>query len=49
MEIKLSQGKGLSKEEFFGRLFEIRDQIHLRHLRVAGSGTYEGPLTCPSP
>lgn len=40
MEIKLSQGKGLSKEEFFGRLFEIRDQIHLRHLRVAGSGSY---------
>lgn len=40
MDIKLSQAKGLSKEEFFGRLFEIRDQIHLRHLRVSGSGSY---------
>lgn len=40
MDIKLSQAKGLSKEEFFGRLFEIRDQIHLRHLRVSGSSSY---------
>jgi hypothetical protein len=40
MDIKLSQSKGLSKEEFFGRLFEIRDQIHLKHLRVSGTGAY---------
>jgi hypothetical protein len=40
MDIKLSQAKGLSKEEFFGRLFEIRDQIHLKHLRVSGPGSY---------
>ena len=40
MDIKLSQSKGLSKEEFFGRLFEIRDQIHLKHLRISGPGSY---------
>lgn len=26
--------------EFFGRLFQLRDQIHLIHLRVTGVGSY---------
>lgn len=39
MEIpKLS--KGMSISEFFGKLFQVRDQIHLKHLRVAGPGSY---------
>jgi hypothetical protein len=40
MSINLSQSKSLSKEEFFGRLFEIRNQMHLKHLKVSGTGSY---------
>ena len=33
--------KSLSKaEEFFGKLFQLRDQIHLTHLKVSGPGSY---------
>ena len=27
-------------EEFFGKLFQLRDQIHLTHLKVSGPGSY---------
>jgi len=30
----------LTKEDFFGMLFQIRDQIHLQHLKVNGIGAY---------
>ncbi len=30
----------MNPEQFFGKLFQIRDQIHLRHLRVSGPGSY---------
>ena len=30
----------INPEQFFGKLFQIRDQIHLRHLRVSGPGSY---------
>jgi len=30
----------MNPEQFFGKLFQIRDQIHLRHLRVSGIGSY---------
>ena len=30
----------MNPEQFFGKLFQIRDQIHLRHLRVSGVGSY---------
>lgn len=29
---KISLSKSVTKEEFFGKLFQIRDQIHLAHL-----------------
>ena len=29
---KLTLSKSTSKEEFFGKLFQVRDQIHLAHL-----------------
>lgn len=32
-----SSGKA---EEFFGKLFQLRDQIHLTHLKVSGPGSY---------
>ena len=30
----------INPEQFFGKLFQIRDQIHLKHLRVSGPGSY---------
>lgn len=30
----------MKPEEFFGKLFTIRTQIHLRHLKVSGVGSY---------
>lgn len=30
----------MNPEQFFGKLFQIRDQIHLKHLRVSGTGSY---------
>ena len=48
---KVTFTKGLSKEEFFGKLFQIRDEIHLAHLNtnsyaahVALSEFYDGIL-----
>lgn len=35
------KGKSSSKaEEFFGKLFQLRDQIHLTHLKISGPGSY---------
>lgn len=28
--------------EFFGKLFQIRDQMHINHLRITGTGSYAG-------
>lgn len=30
----------MNPEQFFGKLFQIRDQIHLKHLKVSGAGSY---------
>lgn len=30
--------------EFFGKLFQIRDQIHINHLRITGTGSYAGHI-----
>lgn len=30
----------MNPEQFFGKLFQIRDQIHLKHLKVSGVGSY---------
>lgn len=30
----------INPEQFFGKLFQIRDQIHLRHLKVSGPASY---------
>jgi len=30
--------------EFFGKLFQIRDQIHINHLRITGIGAYSGHI-----
>jgi hypothetical protein len=37
---KMSLSKSITKEEFFGLLFKVRNQIHLAHLRVNGEGSY---------
>ena len=36
-KVKLTQ---LSPGKFFGKLFQLRDEIHLNHLRVSGVGSY---------
>lgn len=35
-----NQAKSLSPSDFFGKLFQIRDSIHLSHLNVSGIGSY---------
>ena len=30
--------------EFFGKLFQIRNQIHIKHLRITGVGSYAGHI-----
>jgi hypothetical protein len=40
MTIPTIKSTSLNPEQFFGKLFQIRDQIHLRHLRVLGVGSY---------
>jgi hypothetical protein len=30
--------------EFFGKLFQIRDQMHINHLRISGTGSYAGHI-----
>ena len=32
--------KNVKVSDFFGKLFQIRDQIHLTHLNVSGIGSY---------
>jgi hypothetical protein len=34
--------------EFFGKLFQLRDQIHLTHLAVKGSGAYAAHMALGS-
>lgn len=36
--------KAMTPSEFFGLLFQIRNQIHIRHLRINGSGAYAGHI-----
>lgn len=36
-KVKLTQ---LSPGKFFGKLFQLRDEIHLNHVRVSGVGSY---------
>lgn len=36
--------KSLSPADFFGKLFQIRNQIHIRHLRISGTGSYAGHI-----
>lgn len=38
--IPILKSTSLNPEQFFGKLFQIRDQIHLRHLRISGVGSY---------
>lgn len=40
MSIPKFQTNSLKPSEFFGKLFQIRDQIHLTHLKVNGTGSY---------
>ena len=49
---KLTLSKSMSKEEFFGKLFQIRDRIHLAHLssksyaqHIALGDFYDGILS----
>lgn len=37
---KLRNTESMSKEQFFGKLFQLRNQIHLFHLSVKGPGAY---------
>lgn len=34
----------LSPQDFFGKLFQIRNQIHIKHLRITGVGSYAGHI-----
>ena len=34
--------------EFFGKLFQIRDQMHINHLRISGIGSYAGHMALGS-
>lgn len=36
--------KTMTPSEFFGMLFQIRNQIHIRHLRINGAGAYAGHI-----
>lgn len=38
-KLKLT-GESMNKEQFFGKLFQLRNQIHLFHLSVKGAGAY---------
>lgn len=40
-KIKLDKN---SPAEFFGKLFQIRNQIHIKHLRITGTGSYAGHI-----
>jgi hypothetical protein len=39
-QIAKSANKNIKAGEFFGKLFQIRDEIHLTHLNVSGIGSY---------
>ena len=40
---KIKATNSVVKEgEFFGKLFQIRDQMHINHLRITGVGSYAG-------
>jgi hypothetical protein len=36
--------KSITPMEFFGKLFQIRTQIHIKHLRISGTGSYAGHI-----
>lgn len=36
--------KSTTPAEFFGKLFQIRTQIHIKHLRITGVGSYAGHI-----
>lgn len=36
----LPKRESMKPSEFFGKLFQIRNQIHLTHLKVTGVGSY---------
>lgn len=40
MKLPISKKESTSPNEFFGKLFQIRNQIHLTHLKVTGVGSY---------
>lgn len=40
MKLPITKKESTSPNEFFGKLFQIRNQIHLTHLKVTGVGSY---------
>lgn len=40
MKLNLPKKEVMKPSEFFGKLLQIRDQIHLTHLKVSGIGSY---------
>ena len=40
MKLPISKKESMTPNEFFGKLFQIRNQIHLTHLKVTGVGSY---------
>jgi hypothetical protein len=39
-QIAKPANKNVKVSDFFGKLFQIRDQIHLTHLNISGIGSY---------
>ena len=40
MKLPIVKKENMTPNEFFGKLFQIRNQIHLTHLKVTGVGSY---------
>lgn len=40
MAIQFTTSRNMKPEDFFGKLFSIRDQIHLTHLAITGTGSF---------
>jgi len=38
----------IKPEDFFGKLFQLRDEIHLNHLRVTGPGSFAAHMALNS-
>lgn len=48
MEIPKVKLNSMKPGDFFGKLFQLRDEIHLNHLRVNGTGSYAAHIALGS-